>query len=152
MYYFYPCNRKKKTLDDSVNKIFNYLDSVQLISKLQEIDKLKYLLLDTNQIKLFEYLPKQSVQIDINDTVVRKKSAFARNNIDFFPDDQKSMLQKASDAYEAYEKLKAKKFLSGIDKQLIKYLDLESIEQKFRENNFNFRQFIKTQTHIATLN
>ncbi len=36
------------------------------MQKLLEVDKLKYLLLNSNQLKLFEYLPKPVVNLNSN--------------------------------------------------------------------------------------
>lgn len=34
LYYLYPCNKKKKTLNNTISKIENYLDILNLIQKL----------------------------------------------------------------------------------------------------------------------
>lgn len=41
-----------------MGKITHTLDITYIIKKLQEIDKLKLILLSSDQIKLFDYLPK----------------------------------------------------------------------------------------------
>jgi len=47
-----------------VFKVKERLDVVYIIQKLVEIDKLKMLLLNEDQLKLFEYLPKPIVHMD----------------------------------------------------------------------------------------
>ena len=44
-----------------MGKINNALDITYIIKKLQEIDKLKMILLSTDQIKLFDFLPKPNI-------------------------------------------------------------------------------------------
>jgi hypothetical protein len=49
---------KKKQIKYTMKKIKERLDIVYILNKLVEIDKLKMLLLNSDQRKLFEYLPK----------------------------------------------------------------------------------------------
>lgn len=57
-------------LDFSVGKLAYHLDVKRILQKLIEIDKLKMLLLDESQVKLFEYLPKPV----INEMMVAKEN------------------------------------------------------------------------------
>lgn len=52
---------KKKQILFSSSKVKQRLDVIYILNKLVEIDKLKLLLLNTDQLKLFEYLPKPVV-------------------------------------------------------------------------------------------
>ena len=46
----------------------NYLDNVSYIKKMQEIDILKYLLLDKDQIKIFNFLSIPSISLKFSDS------------------------------------------------------------------------------------
>lgn len=50
--------RKQKLLQKGVDKLYTHIDILYLIQKLIEVEKLKHLLLNENQIKLFEFIPK----------------------------------------------------------------------------------------------
>ncbi|KAL4450520.1 hypothetical protein ABPG74_019418 [Tetrahymena malaccensis] len=54
---------KQKLIKFGTNKLYSYLDVHYLINKMIEIEKLKHLLLNENQIKLFEYLPRPVLKI-----------------------------------------------------------------------------------------
>lgn len=49
-----------------MNKINNSLDITYIVKKLQEIDKLKMILLSPDQIKLFDFLPKPNIDLNSN--------------------------------------------------------------------------------------
>ena len=46
----------------------NYLDIISYIKKMQEIDILKYLLLDKDQIKIFNFLSIPSISLKFSDS------------------------------------------------------------------------------------
>jgi hypothetical protein len=46
-----------------VEKFQKKLDVVFIIRKLLEVDKLKSLLLDQNQLKLFDYIPRPTISL-----------------------------------------------------------------------------------------
>ena len=52
----------RKAYDDALNEIHGYLDINQLITKLQDVDKLKMILLDANQRFVFDNLPKPGIE------------------------------------------------------------------------------------------
>lgn len=59
--YFGYCKKgsaKKEIIKLGTNILYNHIDILNVVNKLVEIDKLKHLLLNENQIKLFEYIPK----------------------------------------------------------------------------------------------
>ncbi len=49
------------------------MEIIWIINKLHEIDKLKNLILDEKQIKLFEYLPKKVIYIDKNYNIIKNQ-------------------------------------------------------------------------------
>lgn len=66
-HYFYPkakiIEMKKPLLDYSIQKVLQNLDILFILNKLIEIDKLKYILFDEDQLKLFEFIPKPVITI-----------------------------------------------------------------------------------------
>ncbi|EAR90122.2 transmembrane protein, putative (macronuclear) [Tetrahymena thermophila SB210] len=52
-------DQKSQLVQNGINQVKKQLDVIYLINKLQEIDKLKSVLLDKDQIKLFDSIPKQ---------------------------------------------------------------------------------------------
>ncbi|EGR28713.1 hypothetical protein IMG5_170130 [Ichthyophthirius multifiliis] len=149
-YYLWPfgkIGKKKKVLQYAIKKIQNQMDIIQIINKLQEIDKLKTLLLDKDQIKLFEYLPKQVISVDQNYQIIKKNQEQNLNQDDdsiqeLFPDENLTYEQKASQAINSYQKIKEKNVLSYIDKKLIQYFNLEFFQQSFKKYNLNIDQII----------
>lgn len=52
-----------KTIYGQAQKyIFEYLDMKNIIRRLQEIDKLKLIIFDKNQLKIFEKIPKPGIE------------------------------------------------------------------------------------------
>ncbi|EAR86247.2 transmembrane protein, putative (macronuclear) [Tetrahymena thermophila SB210] len=50
--------KRRQLLDQGINKINQNFDILYIFNKLHEIDKLKQILLNKNQLKLFDYMPK----------------------------------------------------------------------------------------------
>ena len=96
---------KKQQKEKGVKTIFSHLDIYYVLQKFMELDKLKMLLLDDNQFKLFEYLPKpiilKTLKIDLN---------FAGNN-DLSPNNKSEMqieddlIGKAKNVQKAYNNI-----------------------------------------------
>ena len=57
-------SKKRQIIDYSVDKLYYHLDILNITKKLMEIDKIKMLLLDPDQLHLFEYLPKPVINVD----------------------------------------------------------------------------------------
>ncbi|KAL4432652.1 hypothetical protein ABPG74_004945 [Tetrahymena malaccensis] len=55
---------KQKIITYGTNKLYNHLDIFYIVNKLIEVEKLKHLLLNENQIKLFQYLPRPELKIE----------------------------------------------------------------------------------------
>ena len=56
-----PSFLKNKAYAKAMKSISEYMDIEKIIKRLQDVDKLKMLLLDDNQIKVFEILPKPGI-------------------------------------------------------------------------------------------
>ena len=66
MFFWYNDLQKKRyeIIKKAENKIHYYLDIFMYITKMQEIDLLKYCLLNKNQITLFDFLSRPPIKID----------------------------------------------------------------------------------------
>lgn len=49
---------KRSLVEQGVNKVIGHLDVLFILNKLLEIDKLKSVIFDEDQLHLFEYIPK----------------------------------------------------------------------------------------------
>ncbi|KAL4469413.1 hypothetical protein ABPG74_004666 [Tetrahymena malaccensis] len=151
LYYLFPCSkrvsRKKKQIEFSKQVLYKHLDIMYLISKLQEIDKLKMLLLSEQQIKLFNYLPKLTIkesqiiqsqqqasqqissankqncqnQLEYENIASNQSDLTEKFNKLYF--DERSEIEKISDAYQAFNQLKKHKRRTETDIKLLKMLD-----------------------------
>jgi len=68
-----PCRSKKLTLknkfyEKASKKLNYYFDIFTYVKKMQEIDLMKYLLMDKNQASLFNFLCKPSISMTYNDS------------------------------------------------------------------------------------
>ncbi|KAL4507262.1 hypothetical protein ABPG72_002055 [Tetrahymena utriculariae] len=124
---FWPFNteikRKKKIIDFSVDKLYYHIDLLHIIQKLLEVDKLKNLLMDDDQIKLFEYLPKptiyeQDVLLEQNNDQLQQQK-----NKDIYYQDFRSDSQKLQDAFESYVKISKREKPSGLDIKILQNID-----------------------------
>ncbi|CAK79723.1 unnamed protein product (macronuclear) [Paramecium tetraurelia] len=64
---YLKCGKKEgkfKQMQYSINKLEKCLDILFIIDKLQEIDKLKTILLTKQQVQLFDFLPKPMISLD----------------------------------------------------------------------------------------
>ncbi|EAR86356.1 ubiquitin-conjugating enzyme family protein (macronuclear) [Tetrahymena thermophila SB210] len=137
-------------LNFGTNKIYEFTDICFIVNKLIEVEKLKHLLLNDQQLKLFEYVPKpkitKSIISDYNQAKQNEKQlkkAIKQKQIvqlDIFENKpiqvqdpqqlniltimNKSQLDKARDAQQAFNYIyKHQKKLTKIDKKLILLLD-----------------------------
>ncbi|CAD8125302.1 unnamed protein product [Paramecium sonneborni] len=133
---YIPCARGKKQqlISYSMNKINNSLDITYIVKKLQEIDKLKMILLSPDQIKLFDFLPKPNIDLNSN------------NKLSYFSilKSEQSELEKAIEAQTAFNNL-AKFKDDQINQHLVEFLD-DDIIQLFR---INMKKEIKSLTNFS---
>ncbi|EAR93761.2 small GTP-binding domain protein (macronuclear) [Tetrahymena thermophila SB210] len=116
--------RKKKIIQYSVDKLYYNLDIFNILKKFVEVEKLKRLLLDQDQQKLFDYLPKPTIQQDLVLKQEIKESWDQKSKeIDLLYQDNRSDLQKANDAFQAYQKIIKKSNCTKLDQKLIDLID-----------------------------
>ncbi|KAL4472464.1 hypothetical protein ABPG74_018413 [Tetrahymena malaccensis] len=68
---------KNKQIQNSMKKVGERMDIIFILKKLIEVDKLKMLLLNDDQRKLFDYLPRPVVHLNKRAEVQRRKSSTA---------------------------------------------------------------------------
>ncbi|CAD8135134.1 unnamed protein product [Paramecium octaurelia] len=134
------CNRqKKKQIHYAIDKVMSKLDVSFIIQKLQELDKLKYLLLSNDQINLFNYIPKPLIPFGVFEQEFQENIQNLEKKISYklILDDEKSEITKINDAFKSYQNIKLKAYLSKTDKQILEFLDDEikcTFDQLFVQN------------------
>ncbi|KAL4446647.1 hypothetical protein ABPG74_005585 [Tetrahymena malaccensis] len=123
--YFFACFKdtsKVKQMKYTNKKVKKRLDIIYILEKLIEIDKLKVLLLNPDQINLFDYMPKEFVQFNSmeNKDIYDKDNKFATWSLLCA---EKTALDKYSNACIAYHHIQQNSNKTKIDKKLIQMLD-----------------------------
>ena len=107
---FCPCKTRKLELKNSLfeksyKKMEYYFDIYTYFKKIQEIDILKYLLLDKNQVKLFNFLSRPSVSLAYSDSdEIYQKEQQNRNNTA----DSYISIEDLNEIIQSYKKLMTK--------------------------------------------
>ncbi|CAD8087583.1 unnamed protein product [Paramecium sonneborni] len=116
---------KQRQLKYAMNKIINKLDICQLITKFNELDKLKHILLNKDQLALFNYIPKPMIPYDMFDDNFEKKikELEQKQEYKFILENEKPDVLRLDDAYEAYSRVIKKQELSAIDESIIQFMD-----------------------------
>ncbi|KAL4512150.1 hypothetical protein ABPG72_005152 [Tetrahymena utriculariae] len=141
-------------LNFGTKNIYEFTDICYIVNKLIEVEKIKHLILNDQQLKLFDFVPKpkitkpiiegyrqakqdqkllykainskQTVQIDQLDSKLRRGSITQQLNILTIMN--RSQLDKAREAQHAYNQIyKNQSKLSKIDKKLLLLLDEQHI-------------------------
>ncbi|KAL4498311.1 hypothetical protein ABPG72_013117 [Tetrahymena utriculariae] len=171
--YFLPfgkIKKKRQQLRYTLDKINDRLDAVFIINKLIEIDKLKMLILNENQLKLFDYMPKpvinnktqyqhqlktqqeqqlekmqkstqKGLSLKLKPTNLPEESKF--KSTWSILDSEKTTLMKAHEAYLAFNKIKDdSKDISEIDQKLLSMLDPQILSyfEKTRQQKYYLRK------------
>ncbi|KAM3140748.1 hypothetical protein pb186bvf_007153 [Paramecium bursaria] len=110
---------KQLQFEYSILKMNKQLDILYIVKKIQEIDTLKMLLFDENQIKVFEYLPKPLITEDPQDNIIQTYYSILSPS--------KSNYQKATQAQLAF-KFISNNLIDPINQKLIKCMDAETLE------------------------
>ena len=107
---FCPCKTRRLELKNSLfkksyKKMEYYFDIYTYFKKIQEIDILKYLLLDKNQVKLFNFLSRPSVSLAYSDSdEIYQKEQQNRNNTA----DSYISIEDLNEIIQSYKKLMTK--------------------------------------------
>ncbi|CAD8172387.1 unnamed protein product [Paramecium octaurelia] len=129
--YFISCfvnskNYKSLQIEYSVKKIIKQMDILYIMKKLQEIDKLKMILLTESQIKVFDYLQKPTIPLDPN-----SKQFNINQHYYSILKPMKSDFQRAVDAQNAFKEIVENldnpinvKLINSIDKTIVDLLKM----------------------------
>ncbi|CAK56767.1 unnamed protein product (macronuclear) [Paramecium tetraurelia] len=129
--YFISCfvnskNYKSLQIEYSVKKIIKQMDILYIMKKLQEIDKLKMILLTESQIKVFDYLQKPTIPLDPN-----SKQFSINQHYYSILKPMKSDFQRAVDAQNAFKEIVENldnpinvKLINSIDKTIVDLLKM----------------------------
>ncbi|CAD8073451.1 unnamed protein product [Paramecium sonneborni] len=137
-FYFINCfvkskNYKSLQIQYSFNKIIKQMDILYILKKLQEIDKLKMILLTESQIKIFDYLQKPTIPLDPDSA----KFNITQNYYSIIKP-IKSKYQKAVDAQNAFKDIVEnldnpinQKLINSIDQNILDLLKIrkDSLDQ-----------------------
>jgi len=64
---FFPSKQVRSFYEKGAKRLHEYIDIRKIIKRMQDIDKLKMILLNENQRKLFEYIPKPDILANSNE-------------------------------------------------------------------------------------
>ncbi|EAR95582.2 transmembrane protein, putative (macronuclear) [Tetrahymena thermophila SB210] len=117
--------QKKKIIDYSIDQVYYHLDVIHVIKKLMEVDKLKNILLNPDQLRLFEYIPKPTIRSNYG---FCKKATDIEFQMDDQYQDNRTELQKAQQAYQAYQNIASKQNLSALDTKILQLLDQKLLQ------------------------
>ncbi|EAS05638.2 ubiquitin-conjugating enzyme family protein (macronuclear) [Tetrahymena thermophila SB210] len=159
--YYFNCfkickNEMFEIVNFGTKQILNYTDICFIVNKLIELEKLKALLLNEQQIQLFDFIPKPQIGISIireiqqnqNDGIPKIKLLNAiqqqqdktkeiksenqsglNKQFNILSIQKKSTYEKAKDAQQAFNQIyRDKQKYSKIDLKLIQLLDQELVE------------------------
>ncbi|EAS02603.1 transmembrane protein, putative (macronuclear) [Tetrahymena thermophila SB210] len=144
---------KSRLIDYATKNIYSNIDIFNIIRKLIEVDKLKHLLLNEHQIRLFEFLPRPQLNIDYFQDNKYYKNVFTKSNDQIrnfdnfdgsFYQDQKNEDEIIKSLRDDYQVIKKNQNQSLFDRNLIKMLDKDlkekleqNVNQNFNKNNVN---------------
>ncbi|KAL4473782.1 hypothetical protein ABPG74_022646 [Tetrahymena malaccensis] len=151
----------KKTLNDQksqlvqkgVNQVKKQLDVIFLINKLQEIDKLKQVLLDKDQIKLFDSIPKKTTLI-ANQNQIKHNLQVAKVDSKKEISSSEQGVQKEFNQNKSQQNIEQQEnqdFLQAIQdivkKQHLTYLDYRLLEMVDSKNYGDIQVFQASNLH-----
>ncbi|KAL4465517.1 hypothetical protein ABPG72_001620 [Tetrahymena utriculariae] len=142
-YYLYPwgdIQRVKQFVEQTTKVFYQHLDVGEIIKKQIELEKIKQILLDSDQVKILEYIPKPTLDIsqlfsqkDINLSYIQK--LLIHQSHLSHQQEQIEDQQKIQDVKVAVTHVKNKQDINQIDKKLLKIIENDS----FSNLNNNIR-------------
>ncbi|EAR86976.1 ABC transporter family protein (macronuclear) [Tetrahymena thermophila SB210] len=162
-YFFWPfgeIKKKKQIIDYSVQKLYYHLDLMYVIKKLLEVDKLKELVMDKDQIQLFEYISKPVITDEEVFSQLNKDQLYQKQQqkYNILYQDNRSEIQKAQDAYLSYQNIQNRdkktlmdqKILRHLDPQLLGIFNYQELQQQNNSSALNLQPLI--QPSIGQIN
>ncbi|EAR85992.2 transmembrane protein, putative (macronuclear) [Tetrahymena thermophila SB210] len=159
---FFTCRRQKRSevIDYGLQKLYNHLDIVYILNKLIEFEKLKKLLLNENQLRLFDYIPKPIIKVNKNTNQIIQTDQNDSSNAGIFYEDKRTLIQKAEDAQEAYNNIinqsqqnteLNQKLINLLHPKLIELFKLQSFDRSdFLKDKSPYSRFKKSQFMITS--
>ncbi|KAL4465886.1 hypothetical protein ABPG74_004123 [Tetrahymena malaccensis] len=149
---FGKLKEKKKVMDYSIDTLYYHLDVMYVVKKLLEVDKLKQILLDKDQLKLFEYIPKPTITSNYGFTDNEEELQI---DIDTQYQDKRTELQKAQQAFNAYQNINNKEQQNLLDSRILELIDpqlLALFGSPSKRNSLNINQQQNHQFYGITNN
>ena len=125
MFPFCQMNYEERLLLKSEKIYEKDLDFIEILKKLQDIDKLKKILLNSNQELLFNFLMKPLVYLDVSNPDTLRK-ARQKYTIHLGSKVLQREGEELRNAIDEFEKLADQGLLSEVDKRIMNIIDRES--------------------------
>ncbi|CAD8087972.1 unnamed protein product [Paramecium sonneborni] len=145
---YLKCGKKEgkyKQLNYSEQKLNKCLDILFIIDKLQEIDKLKMILLSKEQVHLFDFLPKPLINLDPMSQQQGENQQYSS-----LLKPEKGLKQKSLEAQQVLDQLLenlddpiTNKLISLMDPNLIKLLQIQHDMKRKQSPNLFVKDFIE---------
>ncbi|KAL4463971.1 hypothetical protein ABPG74_005908 [Tetrahymena malaccensis] len=131
---FFSFGNKKQIIDHGFKEIDNNLDIMQIIKKILEIDKLKRIVLNDDQLALFNYIPKPQItyKVDQKQRIVFEKKSFFSN------EEELNNYEKFKKAKQSFKNIVEKLKPTKIDQRILNLIDEK--EYKTLCNKFHLKQ------------
>ena len=139
---------KYKQRKNAVRAVLQKLDISFLLNKIAELEKLKMILMDHDQFKLFDYLPKPTIQVNQNIKYHYKlEKSNRRDSVLPFPlIQEEEMDAKAKAAYSALQNILNKPNLDPQEKKLVSMLYEDvAIEDQTKNGSIIFKDMNDNQ-------
>ncbi len=122
LFCFFKITNREKLFKTAEDEIADELDIIKILKKLQEIEKLKRILLNEDQLYLFNLLSKPMI---IPENSLQQEKEQEKNIYDqrFKFSLKENLNLEKKKLFEIYKSVKAKENDSQVDKKLIKLLD-----------------------------
>ncbi|KAL4463969.1 hypothetical protein ABPG74_005906 [Tetrahymena malaccensis] len=133
---FSSLRNKQQVVDYGFKEIDNNLDVEYIIKKFVEIDKLKRIILNDDQLALFNYIPRPQIlyKVDTAQGIVIEKNSF------FSKDDNLNEFEKFKKAKQSFRNIFEKQKPTKIDQSLLNLLDANQYEVLCSQQNKNLFQ------------
>lgn len=142
--YFFPSKESRIFYENGFKKLYEYIDIRNIIKRLQDLDKLKLVLLDDKQRKLFECIPKP-------DICIKSKGRFSLDHVlKYKRNDLKRITTKLPFFFDAVARDKNnpvnERILNLIEPQMKKKL-----EKKFTRIRYGFFSIFSFKLNIIKI-
>ena len=127
---------RRRILDKAKILLNETLSLGEILNKLAEFDKMKYLLFDSEQLLLFEYIPKPVVGVDSKD---QKRKHFSREEFNSLNESyfKRKRDRKLEERNIAYKKVIDKKMKTDMDAKFLKVVEMKGFDSNLRNSSRN---------------